>query len=51
MLRNTLSAYRDVVDFESLGFDLQRRAEDVPVAEYVHVAQVVAASAPRSEEG
>jgi 16S rRNA (adenine1518-N6/adenine1519-N6)-dimethyltransferase len=32
------------VDFDALGFDLQRRAEDVPVAEYVHVAQVVVAS-------
>ena len=44
MLRNTLAAYRDTVDFEALGFDLQRRAEDVPVAEYVRVAQIVAAS-------
>jgi len=35
-----------VVDFEAIGFDLQRRAEDVPVAEYVQVAQLVAA-APR----
>jgi 16S rRNA (adenine1518-N6/adenine1519-N6)-dimethyltransferase len=31
------------VDFDALGFDLQRRAEDVPVAEYVRVAQVVQA--------
>ena len=45
MLRNTLSAYRDAVDFEALGFDLARRAEDVPVDEYVRVAQVVAAGA------
>jgi 16S rRNA (adenine1518-N6/adenine1519-N6)-dimethyltransferase len=45
MLRNTLAAYRDSVDFEALGFDLQRRAEDVPVAEYVRVAQIVAAKA------
>ena len=44
MLRNTLGAYRDTVDFEALGFDLQRRAEDVSVAEYVQVAQIVAAS-------
>ncbi|HXZ08287.1 MAG TPA: 16S rRNA (adenine(1518)-N(6)/adenine(1519)-N(6))-dimethyltransferase, partial [Paraburkholderia sp.] len=36
--------YRDSVDFEALGFDLQRRAEDVPVDEYVRVAQVAAAS-------
>jgi 16S rRNA (adenine1518-N6/adenine1519-N6)-dimethyltransferase len=44
MLRNTLAAFRDKVDFEALGFDLQRRAEDVPVAEYVRVAQILAAS-------
>jgi Dimethyladenosine transferase (rRNA methylation) len=47
MLRNTLAAFRDAVDFEALGFDLQRRAEDVPVAEYVRVAQIVAASPTR----
>ena len=47
MLRNTLAAFRDSVDFEALGFDLQRRAEDVPVAEYVRVAQIVAASPSR----
>jgi 16S rRNA (adenine1518-N6/adenine1519-N6)-dimethyltransferase len=47
MLRNTLGAYRDTVDFEALGFDLQRRAEDVPVAEYVRVAQILAASPKR----
>ncbi|SDJ59198.1 16S rRNA (adenine1518-N6/adenine1519-N6)-dimethyltransferase [Paraburkholderia steynii] len=47
MLRNTLSAYRDIVDFEALGFDLQRRAEDVPVAEYVSVAQAVSAASPK----
>jgi 16S rRNA (adenine1518-N6/adenine1519-N6)-dimethyltransferase len=41
MLRNTLSAYRDKVDFEGLGFDLARRAEDVPVDEYVRVAQTL----------
>ncbi|MFC0398281.1 16S rRNA (adenine(1518)-N(6)/adenine(1519)-N(6))-dimethyltransferase RsmA [Paraburkholderia rhizosphaerae] len=41
MLRNTLSAYRDAVDFDALGFDLARRAEDVPVDEYVRVAQTV----------
>lgn len=44
MLRNTLAAFRDKVDFEALGFDLQRRAEDVPVAEYVQVAQILASS-------
>jgi 16S rRNA (adenine1518-N6/adenine1519-N6)-dimethyltransferase len=47
MLRNTLSAYRDAVDFDALGFDLQRRAEDVPVAEYVSVAQAVSAASPK----
>ncbi len=44
MLRNTLGAYRDAVDFEALGFDLARRAEDVDVAEYVGLAQAVSAS-------
>ncbi len=43
MLRNTLAAYRDKIDFEALGFDLARRAEDVPVSEYVHLAQVAGA--------
>ncbi|WP_323123443.1 16S rRNA (adenine(1518)-N(6)/adenine(1519)-N(6))-dimethyltransferase RsmA [Burkholderia alba] len=46
MLRNTLGAYRDAVDFDALGFDLARRAEDVSVAEYVSVAQAVKASRP-----
>ncbi|CAB3750879.1 16S rRNA (adenine(1518)-N(6)/adenine(1519)-N(6))-dimethyltransferase RsmA [Paraburkholderia solisilvae] len=44
MLRNTLSAFRDAVDFDAHGFDLARRAEDVPVAEYVRVAQALSAS-------
>jgi 16S rRNA (adenine1518-N6/adenine1519-N6)-dimethyltransferase len=44
MLRNTLSAYRDAVDFDALGFDLARRAEDVPVDEYVRVAQTISGS-------
>jgi 16S rRNA (adenine1518-N6/adenine1519-N6)-dimethyltransferase len=44
MLRNTLSMYRERVDFDGLGFDLARRAEDVPVAEYVALAQAVSAS-------
>lgn len=42
MLRNTLSAYRDRVDFDALGFDLARRAEEVSVDEYVRVAQALA---------
>ncbi|WP_296658425.1 16S rRNA (adenine(1518)-N(6)/adenine(1519)-N(6))-dimethyltransferase RsmA [Paraburkholderia sp.] len=41
MLRNTLGAYRERVDFEGLGFDLARRAEDVPVQEYVSIAQAL----------
>jgi 16S rRNA (adenine1518-N6/adenine1519-N6)-dimethyltransferase len=49
MLRNTLSTYRDIVDFDAIGFDLARRAEDVPVDEYVRVAQVAAAHAARGE--
>jgi 16S rRNA (adenine1518-N6/adenine1519-N6)-dimethyltransferase len=44
MMRNTLGAYRDTVDFDALGFDLSRRAEEVPVAEFVKLAQTVAAS-------
>ncbi|GAB7539342.1 16S rRNA (adenine(1518)-N(6)/adenine(1519)-N(6))-dimethyltransferase RsmA [Burkholderia sp. 22PA0099] len=44
MLRNTLHGYRDTVDFDALGFDLARRAEDVGVAEYVDLAQRVAAA-------
>ncbi|AIO65063.1 16S rRNA (adenine(1518)-N(6)/adenine(1519)-N(6))-dimethyltransferase RsmA [Burkholderia oklahomensis] len=43
MLRNTLGGYRDLVDFDALGFDLARRAEDVDVDEYVRVAQAVGA--------
>ena len=45
MLRNTLAAFRNTVDFDALAFDLQRRAEDVPVDEYVRLAQAIAASA------
>jgi 16S rRNA (adenine1518-N6/adenine1519-N6)-dimethyltransferase len=50
MLRNTLAAYRELIDFEALGFDLARRAEDVPVEEYVSVAQALAphGSAPEA---
>ncbi|MEX3582622.1 MAG: 16S rRNA (adenine(1518)-N(6)/adenine(1519)-N(6))-dimethyltransferase RsmA [Burkholderia sp.] len=44
MLRNTLGAYRDAVDFDALGFDLARRAEDVGVDEYVGLAQAVSAA-------
>jgi 16S rRNA (adenine1518-N6/adenine1519-N6)-dimethyltransferase len=43
MLRNTLGSYRDQVDFDAIGFDLSRRAEDVPVSEYVNLAEIVAA--------
>ncbi|MFX1673278.1 16S rRNA (adenine(1518)-N(6)/adenine(1519)-N(6))-dimethyltransferase RsmA [Paraburkholderia sp. A2WS-5] len=45
MLRNTLGDYRERVDFEALGFDLARRAEDVPVEEYVRVAQALGKAA------
>jgi 16S rRNA (adenine1518-N6/adenine1519-N6)-dimethyltransferase len=44
MLRNTLGDYRDRLDFEALGFDLARRAEEVPVDEYVRVAQALGAA-------
>ncbi|WP_020206453.1 MULTISPECIES: 16S rRNA (adenine(1518)-N(6)/adenine(1519)-N(6))-dimethyltransferase RsmA [Cupriavidus] len=39
VLRNTLSMLRDQVDFDALGFDLSRRAEEVPVADYVGLAR------------
>ena len=45
MLRNTLASYRDRVDFDALGFDLARRAEDVSVSEYVQVAQSLGGAA------
>lgn len=45
VLRNTLSFLRDQVDFEALRFDLGRRAEEVPVAEYVELARIVGSSA------
>jgi 16S rRNA (adenine1518-N6/adenine1519-N6)-dimethyltransferase len=51
MLRNTLAAYRDRIDFEGLGFDLARRAEDVPVEEYVSVAQALAPHGSAPEAG
>ena len=41
MLRNTLGDYRDRLDFDALGFDLARRAEEVPVDEYVRLAQAL----------
>jgi len=43
VLRNTLSFLRDQVDFDALGFDLGRRAEEVPVGEYVDLARLVSA--------
>ncbi|NOV23137.1 16S rRNA (adenine(1518)-N(6)/adenine(1519)-N(6))-dimethyltransferase RsmA [Cupriavidus necator] len=39
VLRNTLSFLRDQVDFDAMGFDLGRRAEEVPVGEYVELAR------------
>ncbi|AJE97776.1 16S rRNA (adenine(1518)-N(6)/adenine(1519)-N(6))-dimethyltransferase RsmA [Pandoraea apista] len=41
MLRNTLNSYRGRVDFDALGFDLTRRAEDVPVDEYVSLSRAI----------
>ncbi len=41
VLRNNLSSYRDKIDFDALGFDPTRRAEEVPVAEFVALAQAV----------
>jgi 16S rRNA (adenine1518-N6/adenine1519-N6)-dimethyltransferase len=46
VLRNTLSFLRDQVDFDALGFDLTRRAEEVPVAEYVELARIVGGAVP-----
>ena len=46
VLRNTLSFLRDQVDFDALGFDLTRRAEEVPVAEYVELACIVGGAEP-----
>lgn len=45
VLRNTLSMLRDQVDFEGMGFDLGRRAEEVPVEEYVELARRISAAA------
>ncbi|WP_432259256.1 16S rRNA (adenine(1518)-N(6)/adenine(1519)-N(6))-dimethyltransferase RsmA [Cupriavidus sp. TMH.W2] len=39
VLRNTLSFLRDQIDFDAMGFDLGRRAEEVPVGEYVELAR------------
>lgn len=43
VLRNTLAAYRDRLDFDALGFDLGRRAEEVPVGDYVALARALSA--------
>jgi 16S rRNA (adenine1518-N6/adenine1519-N6)-dimethyltransferase len=51
VLRNTLSFLRDQVDFDALGFDLSRRAEEVPVAEYVELARIVGNSATPPARG
>lgn len=45
MLRNTLAPYQQQIDFEALGFDLARRAEEVDVADYVRLANALAATA------
>ncbi len=39
MLRNTLASLQQKIDFAALDFDLTRRAEDVPVDEYVRLAR------------
>jgi 16S rRNA (adenine1518-N6/adenine1519-N6)-dimethyltransferase len=44
VLRNTLSTYRDRLDFDALGFDLGRRAEEVPVADYVALARALSSA-------
>lgn len=46
VLRNTLSFLRDQVDFDAMGFDLGRRAEEVPVGEYVELARRLGGAAP-----
>ncbi|GJG93925.1 16S rRNA (adenine(1518)-N(6)/adenine(1519)-N(6))-dimethyltransferase RsmA [Cupriavidus pauculus] len=51
VLRNTLSFLRDQVDFDALGFDLTRRAEEVPVAEYVELARIVGIKAVPPAQG
>ncbi|RZT43095.1 16S rRNA (adenine(1518)-N(6)/adenine(1519)-N(6))-dimethyltransferase RsmA [Cupriavidus agavae] len=51
VLRNTLSFLRDQVDFDALGFDLGRRAEEVAVAEYVELARIVGNSAAPAARG
>jgi 16S rRNA (adenine1518-N6/adenine1519-N6)-dimethyltransferase len=38
-LRNALANYRARIDFDASGFDLTRRAQDVPVNEYLMLAQ------------
>src|SRR5260363_194941 len=39
ILRHTLSVYQKTPDFDALGFDLGRRAQEVPVGEYLKLAQ------------
>ena len=43
VLRNPPSMLRDHVAFDAIGFDLSRRAEEVPVAEYVELANRIGA--------
>ena len=45
LLRHTLGRWLQVRDFDG-SFDLQRRAEEVPVAQYVALAEQVAAAEP-----
>lgn len=50
MLRNTLASLQQKIDFAALDFDLTRRAEDVPVDEYVRLARVLYAVADNKNE-
>jgi 16S rRNA (adenine1518-N6/adenine1519-N6)-dimethyltransferase len=48
ILRNTLGKWLDAREFAGT-FDLQRRAEEVPVHEYVALCQVVQQAAPNTQ--
>lgn len=50
LLRHTLGRWLDARQ-AAVGFDLQRRAEEVPVAEYVALAQATAGAALPAEPG
>jgi 16S rRNA (adenine1518-N6/adenine1519-N6)-dimethyltransferase len=48
LLRHTLGAWLDSRSFGGR-FDVQRRAEEVPVNEYVGLAQALSASQPKGD--